>query len=566
LAADWLRDLARTAKTSRLYAAGNSVVEEARAAFARTSAEAIDSIGGWTFRITPEEILLGDEWIIQPQRRGPARGEIAQKLIEQLPFRLYRDGVRELTLLPGILRRDIDALVDALAISWTDRDRADDIVTALWQANPTHLRFEAAPPEQPLYVANGHGGPRELDRGLGLGFGLPPLGAEVRARLGDRGGAVGLHKETGHEDGPPPIYMQARRTYDNLKLDGDVVIRRLLARWDLERARDWHDEARELFATLRSSAPDDETTRQLCRFLVTGIAAAIDDGRWAEATRWLEDLARLDPQNQKSGEWLMSEVERRSESELGETLEAAGPDDLEAFFSMLLALGPSGIPLGIAALRGARKGRTRAAVCAAMAYLCADHVQSVVPALTDSSPEVVRHAVIVLGHIGGNEAGSLCSFVANHPDNEVKREVARSIPAFPDPQRTDLILQLLSSSDPQTVLLTLRSARRQGNRSVSDAIVRMIEAADFEQRPEEIRRTLFQTLADIADTSVVPALEAFVMEGGWFARANWRRSAAGQTLLRMAIPEAQAAVARARAHHNDVIRAVCGESSSRSAA
>ena len=56
------------------------------------------------------------------------------------------------------------------------------------------------------------------------------------------------------------------------------------------------------------------------------------------------------------------------------------------------------------------------------------------------------------------------------------------------------------------------------------AIVRMIERADFDQRPEEVRRTLFRTLADIADASVVPALEALVLEGGWFARASWRRT------------------------------------------
>ena len=108
LAADWLRDLSRTAKTARLYQSSNPVVEEARSELARATSEHVEAAGGWTFRITPEEILLDEELIIHPPRRGPQRGEAAQRLISELPFRLYRDGVRELTILPGIPRRDVD--------------------------------------------------------------------------------------------------------------------------------------------------------------------------------------------------------------------------------------------------------------------------------------------------------------------------------------------------------------------------------------------------------------------------------------------------------------------------
>ena len=60
-AADWLRDLSRTAKTVRLYQSTNPVVEEAREHFARTTSETINRFGGWTLRITiddPEDIHL----------------------------------------------------------------------------------------------------------------------------------------------------------------------------------------------------------------------------------------------------------------------------------------------------------------------------------------------------------------------------------------------------------------------------------------------------------------------------------------------------------------------------
>src|SRR5260221_612455 len=173
-AADWLRDLSRVARTSRLYSSSNSVIETAREEFARKTGEGVEEGGGWASQTLPEEILFGEELIVRLPRRGPTRGATAQRLLSELPFRLYRDGVRELSLLPGIPRRDVDALVDAVALAWTDRNRADDVVTSLWQSNPTHIRVEAAPPEQVLYVATGVGAEGLASRGVGLGLGLPP--------------------------------------------------------------------------------------------------------------------------------------------------------------------------------------------------------------------------------------------------------------------------------------------------------------------------------------------------------------------------------------------------------
>src|SRR5689334_774892 len=190
--ADWLRDLTRTAKTARLYATTNTVLTEAREGFARATDQLLEDLGTITVQVTPEELQYEGEHLVAPPRRGPSRGEAAQRLLSELPHVLYRDGIRGLTIRSGIPRRDIDALVDALAASWAEQLRADDLVTALWQANPTHVVVDSAPPEQTLYVATGSGAPETSDRGFGLGFGLPPTTGQLHGDLGDRGGAVGL--------------------------------------------------------------------------------------------------------------------------------------------------------------------------------------------------------------------------------------------------------------------------------------------------------------------------------------------------------------------------------------
>jgi HEAT repeat protein len=145
----------------------------------------------------------------------------------------------------------------------------------------------------------------------------------------------------------------------------------------------------------------------------------------------------------------------------------------------------------------------------------------------------------------------------------VTREVANIVPALPEPERTDLLLDLLHTPDPETLLVALRSARRAKSPRATQALLRMIEGVGFDERPENVRRALFQSLAEIGDADVVPPLEAILTQGNWFARASWRRTAAAHALAQLAIPEAQSALERARKHASDAVRTACRSAAER---
>ncbi len=555
--ADWLRDLARTAKTARLYRTSNAALEEARSNFASATNACLDELGEFTVRVTPEEILYEDEALVHPAGRGPARGEAAQRLLSELPLVLYRDGLRELTILPGIPPHDINALVDAIGQAWSDRLRADDLVTALWQANPTHLRVESAPPEQMLYVASGAGQADPCDRGFGLGFGLPPLAGELHGDLGDRGGRVGLQRERGLEEPPVAIYISPRRGYESLASELGPARERLLLAWNKERAEDWRDEAARLFERLLAADTSPAAGETLARFAATGVGHAIDHARWTEAIDLLALARRVDPGGAGMDELLASMITARSDRELGEALDEATAQELDAFFRLAISLGPAGIGLALGALSGAARARTRAAASAAITFLCADDPSPLTAAVCDRSWELVATVVSILGQIGGRAIAPLCAQAAHHPDPRVTREVARIVPALPEPERTELVLNLLATRDTPTLLLALRSSSREHNPKVADHLVALITAAAFDERPEEERRTMFQSLAETGDDRVVPFLEGQLTAGGWFARPSWRRTAAAHALDRLGTADAHAALSRARAHSSEAVRAAC---------
>jgi len=551
-----LRDLARSAKTARLYRTSNSLLAEARDAFAALTHQLLLEFGTITIQVSPDELQFEEERLVHPPRRGPMRGESAQRLLSELPHVLYRDGVRSLSIRPGVPRHDIDALIDALAASWAEQLHADDLVTVLWQANPTHIHVESAPPEQTLYVATANGEPEASDRGFGLAFGLSPMASELHGDLGDRGGAVGLQRESGLEETPVAVYISPRRGYQALSGEANEARQRLLRDWDTEKAGDWRETAIALFARLRQAEPSLETEHALVRFTASGIAHAIVLGRWSEAIDLLAN-ARQTGDASTLDDALRVTIASKREGELGEALDEASPAELDAFFRLTIELGEVGVPLALGALEGAKRVRTRAAASAALTFLCADDPARLEGALCSRAAETACHIVAILGHIGGSAIAPLCAQAAHHPDPAVTREVARILPAIPDPE--EVLFVLLESQDTTTLLLALRSASRGRNARVAKQIVRMIEAPRFDERPEEERRTLFQALSDTGDEGVVPFLEAQLNHGGWFARPTWKRTAAAHALERLALPAATAALGRGRASSSEVVRAACRE-------
>lgn len=59
-----------------------------------------------------------------------------------LPWLLYRDGLRELELLPGVEVAEFDRLLGILHVSRVATSEDDDLVTLLWVADFAHVRFQ----------------------------------------------------------------------------------------------------------------------------------------------------------------------------------------------------------------------------------------------------------------------------------------------------------------------------------------------------------------------------------------------------------------------------------------
>ena len=130
-AAELFKQIAKAVKTLNLYEGrGESCAKAVDQAY-RTVKEVLAQHSNILLKVTPYEFLLegASVYTSKEDRRG-------------MTYRLFRDGVRELELLPPIERDEFAALLEILR-RVQPASGEDDTVTQLWEQNLTGVRYKA---------------------------------------------------------------------------------------------------------------------------------------------------------------------------------------------------------------------------------------------------------------------------------------------------------------------------------------------------------------------------------------------------------------------------------------
>lgn len=131
-AAEALRAIARTARSFLYYEPTNDAIRDALQEVARRMLEALRH-GDLELEIRPTELVRAGEVVY----REPDRER-------SLAFRLYRDGVRRLTIARSVTWDELVGLLGVLSIRYTGvRQQEDDIVTLLWRQRFAHITSQA---------------------------------------------------------------------------------------------------------------------------------------------------------------------------------------------------------------------------------------------------------------------------------------------------------------------------------------------------------------------------------------------------------------------------------------
>jgi hypothetical protein len=204
-----LRALARASRAYLIYDARNEIIKtflgNLKDAFERYAV----TYGDLPLEVRPFELALHHKVVYLERDRE-----------RSLAFKLFRDGVRNLTIRSGVTWEELTALLQILSIRYIGvRLNEDDILTLLWKAGFTHIEVEAVEgfieddEEETQDGAATGAALAELQASLGAGAN-PDASADVTfddEQMGDAvgGGGASLKAPPGFDlpapELPPPI-------------------------------------------------------------------------------------------------------------------------------------------------------------------------------------------------------------------------------------------------------------------------------------------------------------------------------------------------------------------------
>ena len=556
--AQWLKHFARAVKSARLYRSENPMVEGLRDQTWSQLDALLKEHGAWKLQILTDEIRLDDEVVV----RGPSRVAGQERSIggaeEHLPFLFYGDGIRALTLLPTIQRREFEAMFEAMVIVGKRRNTQDDLMTLLWQANLGAIVIESVPPEQTIYLSSrkSSGGGHRGHRGQAFAWGAS--GAEIRGDVGKMIGAQGLHRDTFDDWRLPDVHAHSTQAYRAVLPQVEASRERFLRQWNEEQSQSWPDQVASLVRCMLAADGGDETRATLAHGIVTWLGNALQGAVWSEAERALGILRELDPEGVHTESQLAEALAGLEGEAIASQLDESDPEEQARFAALALAIGKPAVGLCCLVMSLCERARPRAAATTALCFLCNEDPSLLKPWLEDERWYVVRNVVLVLGQIGGSEVVELLREAANHPEPRVRREVVRALGSVSRAERTPLLIQQLSSRDPQLISATLQLLIRERHPRVVKVMLDRIEARDFENLTEGVQRAFIQALTEVADDDAVPALERMLTrDGGWFAMRTITRDAAARILHRIGSEKAMAVLEAGLRSKTEAVRLAC---------
>jgi hypothetical protein len=533
-AGEFLRLVAKTRKVLRLYESENEVSRRLEEALATATAEHLETWGPCEVTVRESQLRLGDETVYRTDEQG-----------DNLAFLLFRDGIRQITFLPGIDREELHDLLTVINRADRAANTDEDLVTIFWERDFPHIRYVAI---------------EEL-REAGTG-------ASVEEHL--RSGRSGDGPVTGDVD-----LDALNRPLSHLPIEACMLTeeeaeeleRQLAEQEELVLAKVIVDLVIDL--TLLSEKP--EAREKIAAGLVTILDRWIGEGAVGDA---IEVVGMLDVlvTNQMAGSAEIKNLNHRVLEDL------ADPERIAAILAnaetggappsslryLLGRLGGSAMPSVVAGLAGLKNVQLQAVAAEMIQAAGSVGIRHLVDHLaTDSArdEEYLRAVLQVLRRISGDETVDVLERLLEVADPPMRRQVLRNLGPYRDGKAGQLWQRLLDDADEKVRMQAVSAIVRGGLPAAVEHLTNRAMALDFADCSEEEKSHLMSGIGRLAGDEALDWFEKVLasVRGGFFARHKDREMvrAAVSGLRAVGTPSASRLLQKLGRTGSRQVRAAC---------
>ena len=465
---------------------------------------------------------------------------------ESFSWIFFKDGVRALTILPGVEQDEIVGLMDVVHRARTlQPEDNDDLLTLLWEKDFQRIRYvfqELASSESGAMqipssdeVAAASSEPRYVSKVVEQE--APPRAGVVRA-----------------EDFDSTLYFLDEREITYLR---DEVNR--------EYAQDLRRNVLAMLFDVLELQPYPTVRAELISILESFLPYLLGAGDFLsvayvlrEVRSILERARELLPEQRKALEDLpgrLSQAEPLSQllQSLDEAAAHPSPDELGELFGELR---PEALPTLLSWMPRLANERVKVVLEQALRRLASTHIPDLVNAITGSDAIVALEAVRLAGTLRLQQAVAALSQVLGHEETAIRVSAVQALSDLATPAALQGLERALDDADREVRLATVRVLMQHQHRGALNKVVAAVEGKSVQVADLTEKMAFFEAYGSLVGEEGVARLDAMLNSGGFLKRKEEpeTRACAALALGRIGTPAARQALERASGAKEALVR------------
>ncbi|MDH4327834.1 MAG: HEAT repeat domain-containing protein [Nitrospira sp.] len=542
-----LKLLDKTAKSNRTYGSTNPVAQ-------KFSQQLFEELTGHLTTYSKLTVLIQRSGLLF--RESVVYETDTDSTSESVAFRLYADGIRELTLYQGLAQEDLMYLLDSL---WCGLDPAedDDIVTRLWARNLSTISIITA--EE---IAQS-----SIDSATQADAGMSSSDSTLRDLL-DR---ARNHKERagGGTDGSGSAGGHKKRLQSNLVgyEISEEELASLAAEIEVESAQDDLLYIMDILTAILASEKSPDLLTKLFSIWGDILDILFRQGKWTVLEHVLSLLHEsesirpdLSDEHKQQAVSLLHGIGHANRVKAIETFLNQTPDsNTEGLSTILLSMQPDAVPLLCSLLANLESPAHQAIVSGALAVLARDQPQPLLKALADRRPAYVRNLLAILMKWNDPKFAEPVEKLVRYPDAQVRKEVVRAIGLFRQSGNGVKLISFMADGEESVRIAALKLLVSGQYTAPFPSWSPIVSEDEFTERPISERRAVFHAIRATSGDEAVPYWEGLLTEWSWTNRNKKEEMAllAAEALGKLATPSATAALELGAKKGGAAVRQAC---------
>jgi HEAT repeat protein len=569
-----LKLLDKSAKSARTYGTKNPVAQRFFQQFYAALTQHLEQHPQLALLVQRDQLFFKEDLVYQPERESTG---------DSFAFKMYSDGIRELTFYQGLTEDDLSFFLDALWGTTSTETRSDeepadedddDIVTRLWAKNLSTITLVTA---EELVRSSGFG-TDELEAQTKGFMNLPvtslrdildreqALMSRAKESSGASSGDDTIEAVTGATGAGAARVSRVQSNVVGYEVSADEL-EALAQEIKTEAARDSTRYILDILTAVLASEQSSAILTKLFGVWDGVLDVLVRNGQWTLLETVLTLLRGTetvrpdlsDAHKQQVAALFEGLTRPERMKAIGVYLNRTPHAKVDGLLALLLMTPKEAVPGLCALLASLETPAHQAVVMEALHTLAKDHADSVLRGLADKRPTYVKNLLILIGRWNDPRFADAVERTLRHPEATVRREALRLLSMLRSSGSGAKLVALLSDAD-ETVRLTAMKVLANGQFSAPFSLwTPFLSADDFFARSPAEKRAIYHAIRQTAGDEAVPYWQGLLIEWSWTNRKKKEELAlfAADALGKLATPAAIAALEVGQKKGGVTIRQAC---------